>query len=147
MTFFDPKIPFIPNREDSVKALLNFVRSFLVENSNSSYFKHYIFLKTSARIGIITNLATTRVPFYISSIYLGYEYVFQEIHKSTGLKIHANEQLYTTYKEIPNIQSILTRDARSTPIHACLNQANIKKHNPTVPTCEIVESLSSSSFF
>lgn len=57
MTFFDPKIPFIPNREDSVKALLNFVRSFLAENSNSSYFKRYIFLKTSARIGIITNLA------------------------------------------------------------------------------------------
>ncbi len=51
MTFFKPEIPYIPNREESVKALLNFIHSFLDERDKAPNFKNLIYLKTSARIG------------------------------------------------------------------------------------------------
>ena len=110
MTFFKPEIPYIPTREESVKALLKFIRTFLgLDESGSNAarrqdgktrFKNFIYLKTSARIG--------------------YEYVFQEINRATGFKIHVNDLIFKIYEQLPVIQSILTQDAKSTPIHACI---------------------------
>jgi len=51
MTFFKPEILFIPSREDSVKALLKFIHSFLDKQEKAPNFKNLIYLKTSARIG------------------------------------------------------------------------------------------------
>ncbi len=49
--------------------------------------------------------------------------MYQEIFKSTGFKIHVNNLIFRIYEKIPEIQSILTTDARTTPIHACIYEA------------------------
>lgn len=56
MTFFKPEIPKIPTREESVKALLKFIDSFL-DSADQGWiakgldYSKLVYLKTSARIG------------------------------------------------------------------------------------------------
>jgi hypothetical protein len=106
MTFFKPEIKYIPTREESVRALLKFLNSYLDLGSGggrkakekTDYYDKLVYMKTSARIG--------------------YEYVFQEIYKNTGFKIHVNDLIYKIYDRLPVIQSCLTRDPYETPIHS-----------------------------
>jgi hypothetical protein len=102
MTFFKPEIQHIPTREESVDALIEFLKKFLIANdfNRDGYFKNVVFLKTSARIG--------------------YEYVLQQIYQFTGYKIHVNELIYQIYEQLPAIRSFLTLDSRETPIHSCI---------------------------
>ena len=108
MTFFKPEIQSIPTREESVKALINFILKFLSsdksksvsKNDNQINFTNYIYLKTSARIG--------------------YEYVYQEIYKNTKYKVHVNDLIYKIYDQLPLIQETLTRNPYETPIHCCI---------------------------
>jgi len=55
-----------------------------------------------------------------TSARIGYEYVYQEIHRQTGFKIHVNELIFKIYDQLPAIQSSLTLDPFETPIHACI---------------------------
>lgn len=101
MTFFKPEIHFIPTREESVDALISFLKHFLAQNEpNADYFKNVVYLKTSARIG--------------------YEYVLQEMNRATGYKVHVNELIYQIYDKLPVIQSFLTLNPRETPLHCCI---------------------------
>ena len=105
MTFFKPEIRYIPTREESVQTLLQFIKSYVSQKDktqclNKEYFTKYIYMKTSARIG--------------------YEYVYQEIHRCTGFRIHVNDLIYKIYDQLPAIQASLTRDPYETPIHACI---------------------------
>jgi hypothetical protein len=106
MTFFKPEIRYIPTREESVEALVKFITNFLSSNKpanknvEKSYFENCIYMKTSARIG--------------------YEYVYQEIYRSTGHKTHVNDLIYTIYEQMPMVQACLTKDPYETPIHACI---------------------------
>nr|QNH68099.1 artemis [Brachionus koreanus] len=99
MTFFKPSYPRLPSREESVNALIIFLKDFL-ELDKKTDFKNLVYLKTSARIG--------------------YEFVFQEINRSTGFKIHVNNLIYHLYDKIPAIKSIFTLDPYETPIHSCI---------------------------
>jgi DNA cross-link repair 1C protein len=106
MTFFKPEINFIPSRDESVQALLDFIHRYIEPkaNTNRNNFKKFIYLQTSARIG--------------------YETIFDQINKTTGFKIHVNESIYKLYEKLPSIQSLLTLDPHETPIHSCLTSAN-----------------------
>jgi hypothetical protein len=113
MTFFKPEIKYIPTREESVRALLKFLNSYLdLDNGGRKskdkplYYEKLVYMKTSARIG--------------------YEYVFQEIFKHTGFKIHVNDLIFKIYDKLPVIQNCLTRDPYETPIHSCVYE-NRKK--------------------
>ncbi len=64
------------------------------------HFENCIYMKTSARIG--------------------YEYIYQEIYRSTGHKTHVNDLIYRIYDQMPMVQSCLTLDPYETPIHACI---------------------------
>ncbi len=55
--------------------------------------------------------------------------MFQEISKSTGFKIHVNDLIFKIYEKLTAIQSILTTDARSTPIHACIYETRKRDQN------------------
>jgi hypothetical protein len=119
MTFFKPEIKYIPTREESVQSLIQFIKSFIKPEqpdkthmpNNKEYFTAYIYLKTSARIG--------------------YEYVYQEINRHTGLKVHVNELIYKIYDQLPAIQSALTLDPYSTPIHACIYENKKRDQSKT----------------
>ncbi|CAF0980439.1 unnamed protein product [Brachionus calyciflorus] len=99
MTFFKNKVPYIPSREESSKALIDFLKSFLNFDIKTDFTK-LVYLKTSARIG--------------------YEYIYQEINRVTGYKIHVNDLIYKLYEKLPQIQNILTSDPYETPIHCCI---------------------------
>lgn len=110
-TFFKPEVKYIPTREESVKALIKFIESFLeldkigkasndTTTNKAFQFERLVYMKTSARIG--------------------YEYVYQEIYKHTGYKTHVNDLIFKIYDKLPVIQSCLTQDPYSTPIHCCV---------------------------
>lgn len=85
---------------------------------------------------------------YINFEIIGYEYVFQEINRSTDFKIHVNDLIFQVYDQLPEVQSLLTTNARSTPIHMCIYENRRKtlkadttyletpKHGPILP-CEL----------
>jgi hypothetical protein len=113
MTFFKPAIRYIPTREQSVRVFIEFLKEQLGDelkqskestrqdaNSGGNGFKNCVYLKTSARIG--------------------YEYVYQEINRATGFKVHVNELIYKVYEQLPELQSVLTLDPYETPVHACI---------------------------
>lgn len=60
---------------------------------------------------------------------VGYEFVYQEIQKSTGYKIHVDSVKYQLYNKIPAVQSNLTTDPDETPIHCCLSHGSKSKSN------------------
>ena len=105
MTFFKPEIRYIPTREESVATLVDFIKKFVTSGEKKcfphrDYFTDYVYMKTSARIG--------------------YEFVYQEIHRLTGFKVHVNELIYKIYDQLPAIQASLTLDPFETPVHACI---------------------------
>ena len=109
MTFFKTEVTHIPSREDSVDALITFIRSHLGLGENFYHkptkdepvcFKNCVYLKTSARIG--------------------YEYVYKEIHNRLGFKIHVNQLIYKIYDKLAEIQKVLTLNPYETPIHSCI---------------------------
>lgn len=131
MTFFKPEIQYIPTREESVRSLIKFINEVLSANdtkikiSNKEYFKNYIYLKTSARIG--------------------YEFAYKEINARTNFKIHVNELIYRIYDQLPDIQSALTLDPFETPIHACVfeNKKRVMARGDLMPS--LTKSLSEKS--
>ncbi|RNA33268.1 artemis [Brachionus plicatilis] len=106
MTFFKPSYPRLPNRDESVQVLLQFLDDFL-EKDKKNDFENLVYLKTSARIG--------------------YEFVFQEINRYTGFKIHVNNLIFRLYEKIPSIQNLFTVDPYATPIHCCIYDNSRKK--------------------
>jgi hypothetical protein len=108
MTFFKPTIRYIPTREQSVRVFIEFLKEQLSteikqkqELTMGNYcYKNCVYLKTSARIG--------------------YEYVYQEINRATGFKIHVNDLIYKVYEQLPELQNVLTLDPYETPVHACI---------------------------
>lgn len=119
MTFFKPAFPKLPNREESVITLIQFLKNFLELNKKSN-FLNLVYLKTSARIG--------------------YEFVFQEIYRCTGFKIHVNNLLYRLYEKIPTIRNILTLDPYQTPIHNCIYDNQKRKSDTSNELFELNES-------
>lgn len=115
MTFFKPSYPKLPNREDSIQVLLQFLKKFLEINKKTN-FENLVYLKTSARIG--------------------YEFVFQEINRFTGYKIHVNNLIYNLYDKIPAIKNIFTLDPYETPIHCCIYDKYKRKNDTNNPLFE-----------
>ena len=106
MTFFTPDVASIPTREESVRELLKFLDAFLNTSEHrararaTGHFHRFVYMKTSARIG--------------------YEYVYQEVYRAFGWRVHVNELIYKIYDQLPLIQDALTRDPHETPVHACI---------------------------
>ena len=90
MTFFEPTIRQLPEREQACNKLIDFIEQ---------YQTNYFYLKTSARVG--------------------YEYVYTRLHQHFGIFIHVNSEQYQLYNCLPHVQQALTTDPTSTRIHAC----------------------------
>ena len=90
MTFFDPSVRHLPEREQACQTLIAFI-----EQSTD----RHIHLKTSARVG--------------------YEYVYLSVYQKLGIPIHVNAEQYHLYHCLPQVQRVLTIDGSSTRLHAC----------------------------
>ena len=90
MTFFEPTIRKLPEREQACEKLIQFIE----QNENNSFY-----LKTSARVG--------------------YEYVYTKLHQHLGRFIHVNPEQYELYNCLPQVQKALTTNGNHTRIHAC----------------------------
>lgn len=90
MTFFDPIIRKLPERESACEKLIQFI-----QQNDMKYF----YLKTSARVG--------------------YEYIYTKLHQHLGIFIHVNPEQYQLYNCLPQVQQALTIDGNRTRIHAC----------------------------
>lgn len=90
MTFFEPTIRQLPEREQACEKLIAFIQE---------YNQRYIYLKTSARVG--------------------YEYIYITLYQHFHTLIHVNEEQYFLYNCLPQVQQVLTIDPNRTRIHAC----------------------------
>ena len=90
MTFFDPSIRHLPEREHACRTLIDFIE----ESPNRQ-----IYLKTSARVG--------------------YEYVYLSLSRHFGLPIHVCPEQYHLYDCLPQVQRILTMNSCLSRLHAC----------------------------
>ena len=90
MTFFDPTIRYLPEREQACQTLIDFIG----ESTDRC-----IHLKTSARVG--------------------YEYVYLSLYQQLGIPIHVHAEQHHLYHCLPQVQRVLTIDGTSTRLHAC----------------------------
>jgi hypothetical protein len=90
MTFFEPTIRQLPEREQACEKLIQFIQ----QNETNHFY-----LKTSARVG--------------------YEYIYTKLHQHLGVFIHVNPEQYQLYNCLPQVQQALTTDGSRTRIHAC----------------------------
>lgn len=90
MTFFEPSIRQLPEREQAYQKLLQ-----LIQGHDDRCF----YLKTSARVG--------------------YEYVYMMLHQHVGVPIHVTTEQYHLYDCLPQVQQALTVDGQRSRIHAC----------------------------
>ncbi|UJR27594.1 hypothetical protein I4U23_008875 [Adineta vaga] len=90
MTFFEPSIRQLPEREHACQKLIHFIQQY---NDRCFY------LKTSARVG--------------------YEYIYISLYQHFGIPIHVNSEQYHLYNCLPQVQQALTIDGQRTRLHAC----------------------------
>jgi DNA cross-link repair 1C protein len=90
MTFFEPSIRQLPEREQACEQLIQFIQQ---------YDERDFYLKTSARVG--------------------YEYVYRKLYQHFRRLIHVNIEQYHLYDCLPQVQQVLTIDGNSTRLHAC----------------------------
>jgi DNA cross-link repair 1C protein len=90
MTFFEPSIRQLPEREQACQKLIQFIQQ---------YDQRIFYLKTSARVG--------------------YEYIYISLYQHFRLLIHVNSEQYHLYDCLPQVQQALTINASSTRLHAC----------------------------
>jgi DNA cross-link repair 1C protein len=90
MTFFEPSIRQLPEREQACQKLIHFIQE---------HDQRYFYLKTSARVG--------------------YEYVYISLHQHFRILIHVNSEQYHLYDCLPQVQQALTINPNSTRLHAC----------------------------
>jgi hypothetical protein len=90
MTFFEPTIRQLPEREQACQKLIHFIEE---------YNHRDIYLKTSARVG--------------------YEYIYTSLYHHFGILIHVNPEQYYLYNCLPQVQKALTINESSTRLHAC----------------------------
>lgn len=90
MTFFEPTIRKLPEREQACEKLIQFIDQHPI---------NHFYLKTSARVG--------------------YEYIYIKLYQHTGQLIHVHPEQYQLYDCLPQVQQALTTNANITRIHAC----------------------------
>ena len=49
----------------------------------------------------------------------GSEFLFAELYKKLGIKVHVSQFKYNIYKQFPEIADSVTKNNKDTPIHAC----------------------------
>ena len=108
MTFFEPTIRKLPEREQACEQLIQFI-----EQHKSDDF----YLKTSARVG--------------------YEYIYTKVYQHTGQLIHVHAEQYQLYNCLPQVQQALTTNGNITRIHACWprcaqTKSSIKVHTRVI---------------
>ncbi|CAF0802947.1 unnamed protein product [Adineta ricciae] len=90
MTFFEPSIRQLPQREQACEKLIDFIQ----QNQDRRFY-----LKTSARVG--------------------YEYIYMSLYRHFAIPIHVSTEQYHLYDCLPQVQQALTTDGQSTRLHAC----------------------------
>lgn len=105
MTFFEPTIRKLPEREQACEKLIQFIEQH--------QFNHF-YLKTSARVG--------------------YEYIYTKLYQHTGQLIHVHPEQYQLYNCLPQVQQALTTNANATRIHACWPRCTETKSSIKVNT-------------
>ncbi|CAF1317285.1 unnamed protein product [Adineta steineri] len=90
MTFFEPSIRQLPERERACEKLIDFIQQ---------YDNQCFYLKTSARVG--------------------YEYIYISLNQHFGIPIHVHSEQYHLYDCLPQVQRVLTTDGNKTRLHAC----------------------------
>ncbi|CAF0829064.1 unnamed protein product [Rotaria sp. Silwood1] len=103
MTFFEPSIRQLPEREQACQKLIHFIEQ---------YDYRYFYLKTSARVG--------------------YEYIYTSLYQHFKILIHVNSEQYHLYDCLPQVQQALTIDGNRTRLHACWPQCAHAKSSITI---------------
>ncbi|KAJ8918599.1 hypothetical protein NQ315_013104 [Exocentrus adspersus] len=91
-TFFLRSYLKFPKREESLEELCKIINEWISKGKN-----YTIKLSTSARYG--------------------YEYMFNEIYKKTGMPVHVNQAAFELYSIIPEMDNSITVDGCTTQIH------------------------------
>lgn len=91
-TFFLKSYTRFPKRKESLEEICKLIKEWVDKGEN-----HSIELCTSAKYG--------------------YEYVFNEIFKKTGMPIHVNEEAFKFYSAIPQMDNSVTLNNSVTQIH------------------------------
>lgn len=55
----------------------------------------------------------------------GSEFLFVEIYKKLGIKVHVSKFKYDIYKQFPEIAVAVTLNSKDTPVHAC-SDSNVR---------------------
>ncbi|XP_071817257.1 uncharacterized protein [Apostichopus japonicus] len=97
-TFFDPKIMFIPNREQSCEAMLRVIEEQLQRGP-----RHMVHIKCRAKYG--------------------YEYLFIEISRAFGMKVHVSGEIMKQYERVSSLAEHMTTEGSATRVHACRKYA------------------------
>lgn len=90
MTFFEPSIRQLPQREQACQKLIDFIQQ---------HQDRHFYLKTSARVG--------------------YEYIYMSLYQHFATSIHVSTEQYHLYDCLPQVQQALTTDGQCTRLHAC----------------------------
>ncbi|XP_018562298.1 protein artemis [Anoplophora glabripennis] len=91
-TFFLKSYRKFPKREESLEELCKIIKGWTDKGKHFS-----IKLFTSAKYG--------------------YEYMFNEIYKKTGMPVHVNREVFNFYSTIPEMDKSVTLDCNATQIH------------------------------
>ncbi|CAG9760697.1 unnamed protein product [Ceutorhynchus assimilis] len=93
-TFFMKSYSFLPTREESLSELCKIISKWISLNPENC-----IKLDVRAKYG--------------------YEYVFKEIYENFKMPVHVDEEKYSFYSIIPELEYCVTKDGSKTQIHNC----------------------------
>ncbi|XP_071453492.1 protein artemis-like [Hetaerina americana] len=99
-TYFDDLYPIFPKREESVEKIFNLTKDWLEKCPHNE-----VLLDTAANYG--------------------YEYIFGELRKKLGMKVHVSRDKVNTLRNVKEINAAITHDRRETRIHACAYQRTL----------------------
>ena len=92
----------LPMRDECMELIITHVKDWIIKGPE---FK--IFLSLAARFGS--------------------EFIFVELNKRLGIRVHVSKLKYDIYKQFPEIAAAVTLNGKDTPIHAC-SDSNVKLH-------------------
>lgn len=93
-TFCYTKAQGLPTRDECMDLIFSHVKRWINQGPNFT-----IFLSLAARFGS--------------------EFLFMELFKKFGLKVHVSQFKYEIYKSIPELRRLITLNPLDTQIHAC----------------------------
>ncbi|XP_067012558.1 protein artemis isoform X2 [Anabrus simplex] len=93
-TFLDPKYYHFPLRKDSGMELCRLIQEWTDQSH-----RHHVQLVMPAKYG--------------------YEFLYVEIFKKLGIKVHVTDEIFKLYQNVAEVESSLTANPEKAKVHAC----------------------------